>query len=175
MVETKVLFDNKKMRLELQIADGFAKLCFSGVIDEDVNFSLILDKVAELGATLKMLQFDLGRIERMNSCGVREWLLLMERMPVSTPREFVNVAQVFVEQANMIPSMFGKKGTRVLSFQAPYQCSQCNQERSIEIRPHQVKYNQQTPIAPEYKCDTCGKKLDFDWLEDEYFSFLKRL
>src|SRR4051794_39383264 len=114
-----VLDETGKVRLELE-ADGDAALIRPvGVIDEDVNFSVIIQTLSQMQPPVKRLQFDMGHVSRMNSCGVREWILLMERISAATPIAFLNVNELFIEQANMIPGMFGKKGS-VLSFMSPY-------------------------------------------------------
>ena len=175
MSTTSVLAENGKIRLEMEISGGIVTIRPVGVIDEDTNFSVILSFITELGASMQLLQFDLGHVSRMNSCGVREWLLLMERLGSQTAYRFVNVSELIVEQANMIPNMFGRKGTQVLSFQAPYHCGNCDNDVAVLIEPKQIIYEGARPVPPKLTCRKCAGTLEFGWLEEEYFAFLKRI
>jgi hypothetical protein len=176
MANIITLSDNGKMRLEMEIVSGRVQLRPIGIIDEDVNFSVVLGLVPKLNPNDKVLRFDMGRISRMNSCGIREWLLLMEHLAAPSVRcEFVNVNQLFIEQANMIPTMFGRKGSAVLTCQAPYNCPECNIVVMRTFEPDQVTSESEEPRAPDCKCDKCGGELEFDWLEEEYFGFITRL
>src|SRR3954468_24709622 len=115
MSKKVVLNENSKMRLEMEVEGSRGLVRPVGVVDEDVNFGLILSVMGHLGVALTHLKFDLSMIQRMNSCGVREWLLLLEKIPSGIECGFENVNELIVEQANMIPGILGRKGMRVIS------------------------------------------------------------
>lgn len=174
MAETMILAQNTKTRLELDVLGKMATFRPVGIVDEDINFSVILSTISQLGVASHEFRFDLGQIDRINSCGVREWLLLMEKLPAGMRYSFLNVNELMVEQANMISGILGRAGTPVLSFMAPYHCDKCNKDIAVSLEPKQVQYVDDSPAAPKMSCPTCGTPLKFDWLEDEYFAFVKR-
>lgn len=173
MAETIMLAQSPKMRLEFEIAGKMATFRPVGVVDEECNFSVVLTKIEQMGPANFEFRFDLGHIQRINSIGIKEWLLLMERMPPVARYSFVNVSELMVEQANMISGIFGRPGTPVHNFQAPYHCDTCNKDLVIMLEPKQVTYVDGSPVAPRMTCPTCAAPLTFDWLEDEYFAFVK--
>lgn len=172
MAHTSVISESAKMKLEVDTEGDAITFRPSGTLDEDVNFSIVLESINKMSAVLKSIRFDLGHVRRMNSCGVREWILLMERMPAAFPLTFLNVNELMVEQATMLPGIFGKRGAQVLSFHVPYHCASCNSDVSVVIEPKDVRRDDGSPHAPEKKCSKCGGNLDFDGIEEEYFDFL---
>lgn len=175
MSSAHALYETSKLRLEME-TDGVSVIVRPvGTIDEDVNFSVVLDSLSRLGSALKLIQFDMSMITQMNSCGVREWLLFMERLPQNVRVVFLNANEIFIEQANMISNVLGKKGTQLVEFQAPYHCSQCNADYVMLIKPSQVKFEDGIPQPPAFKCAKCSTALNFDSIEEEYFGFIKRL
>jgi hypothetical protein len=174
MSKKVVLSENSKMRLEMEVEGTNGVVRPVGIVDEDVNFGVILSVMSQLGMPLKALKFDLGQVSRMNSCGVREWLILIEKLPEGVECGFENVNELLVEQANMIPGILGRRGMKVISFQAPYFCETCSADVPMLIEPSQVAINDGIPQAPPFKCPKCSNPLQFDWLEEEYFAFLRR-
>lgn len=166
------LAENKKLRFEIENNAGTTIIRPVGTIDEEVNFAPVTDAIKKIGEA--PIQFDLGQVNRINSCGVREWISFMNILaPLKINYSFMNVNELFVEQANMITNLFGKKKPKVLSFKAPYYCSKCQKDVSVLVRSEQILLEKDTIVAPENSCPTCKSKLEFDWPEEQYFSFLK--
>ena len=177
MAELTVLSKNDKTLLEMGLRAPLAVVRVAGVIDEDINFSVVAGMLKELGPSVQGIRFDLGEVTRMNSCGVREWLLLLERLPQAMKIIFSAVPEHFIEQANMIPNVFGRKTNHVETFFAPYHCSTCGRDQSCMLEPAGVTFSPTGDVlkAPALKCEKCGGILAFDWVEEEYFAFLKRV
>ncbi|MCM2323822.1 MAG: hypothetical protein NDJ90_11235 [Oligoflexia bacterium] len=174
MATLTILDENQKLRIEMEREAAEAVIRPVGIIDEDMNSSVITQAITA-SPPVQQLTLDLGHVSRMNSCGVREWILLMERLSTHPSCKIVNANELFVEQANMIPGIFGKKGVKVLSFQAPYRCGACARDIVKVLTPEQVPVVDGQPHAPQYTCEKCSKPLEFDWAEDEYFAFVRRL
>src|SRR5436853_73230 len=102
------LVSTEKMKLELDVSGPSAAIRPIGVIDEDINFGVVLQAISGLGVPIQNLTFDLGNITRINTCGVRAWLLLVERLPKKIDCIFINVNELMIVQANMIPAFLGK-------------------------------------------------------------------
>src|SRR4051794_38940483 len=122
------IVETHKFFLEVDWIDGLARMRPAGTIDEDVNFGAALEWIAQNCPDVARVEFDMGGVRSINSCGVREWLLFVERLGNRVVSVFENVSEVFVEQANMISNMFGRRTNEVRTFQAPYHCEACNRE-----------------------------------------------
>lgn len=174
---TEVLHESAKIRLELDTQGDMVTIRPMGVIDEDSQLPLILQTLQQMKPLLKSIRFDLAHVRRMNSCGIREWILLMERIGTLAPVSFENLSEVFIEQANMLPGVFGKNGGRqgapvVHSLQIPYHCRSCSKDFSYRFQVEELPRRNGRHGAPARSCPDCSGALDFDWIEDEYFTFL---
>ncbi|MCX6105164.1 MAG: hypothetical protein NTY08_04940 [Proteobacteria bacterium] len=114
------------------------------------------------------ITFVLEDIATFNSCGIREWIYLVRDISELGALKFTKCSVAMIDQINMVPDSIGK-GT-VDSFFAPYYCN-CGGEvnRLINVGdclPLLLRKN-----APEFKCEECGNKLEFDALEESYFLF----
>jgi hypothetical protein len=173
MTEPLVVTTASSARVEISVEDdGTCVVRPVGVINEDINFSPVLKHLTELNASNLRVKFDLGSIERMNSCGVREWLMFVERLPSTCEKSFVNVNEVWVDLANIVPGLLGKGASRVRSFKAPYFCERCKEVKQCLLIPADVAHEEGRAKAPARKCEKCGSALLFESLEEEYFRFL---
>ena len=135
---------------------------FNGVIDEDARFEEIL------AGEYKEYQFDFEKLSLINSCGIREWTRFIKRLPPQSSVFYVNCPTEVIEQINMIVD-FVNKGSTIKTFYAPYYCPYCQSEKKVLLVGNQVVDKK----APAKQCEQCGGQLEFDALEEQYFSFLK--
>lgn len=84
------------LQLETQILDNKVEVKFSGQIDEDATFEKIHNIKQEVYI------FDLEGVSLINSCGVREWINFLEKLPEDADITYKNVPQIVVEQINMV-------------------------------------------------------------------------
>ncbi len=140
----------------------------AGVIDEDNELSSLADKLA--GATTVI---DLSEIERINSCGVRDWVNWLGRVEKAGAKPvLVECSPAIVAQINLVNNFTG--AGVVKSFYAPYFCPNCDLEKVLLVETRDMvgsngsgKYK-----APTCRCDECDGVMDFDDMEDSYFAFL---
>lgn len=144
---------------------------FVGSIDEDTNLDEVLRSLPHVSPS-QLLDLDLADLERINSIGVREWILFLEKLSQLSPFQFSQVSQAFIEIANSVPTILGKKGTPVLRFAAPYHCPKCSRDEVRVFTKAQIKKTGTTYQFPTELCTQCKQPLDFDALEEEYFHFL---
>lgn len=148
-----------------QTADvTFLKL--SGVVDEDNE----LGAAAERLTTPKVV-IDLSEIERINSCGVRDWVNWLGKVEKGGVEKtvFIHCSPSIVAQINLVSNFTGN-GV-VQSFYAPYFCPNCEREKVDLVETRDVAGR--TPFkAPVCRCDECDGVMDFDDMEDSYFAFL---
>jgi hypothetical protein len=125
--------------------------------------------------TAETINFELSGIENFNSCGIREWIYLIKDFTKLGKLVFQRCSVTMIDQINMVPDSIGS--ATIDSFFAPYYCQteDCSQEvnRIVQVADH--IQNLIDKVAPEFQCETCGKPLDFDALEDSYFLFLKSI
>lgn len=114
--------------------------------------------------------FNLEEVKNFNSIGLREWIFLLKDVSALGTLVFRNCSVTIIDQINMVPDSLGK-GT-VESFFAPYYCSHCD-VKAVDrlIKVADSKNDISARHAPAFKCDSCSQDLEFDALEESYFSF----
>jgi anti-anti-sigma regulatory factor len=155
-----------KFRSDLTNRDGVTTLKVAGVIDEDNELASLEGKLGG-GATV----LDLAEIERINSCGVRDWVNWLGRIEKQGARlVFVNCSPQIVSQLNLVHN-FTANGI-VKSFYAPYFCARCKKEKLLRLEARDLAKSAPIAKAPLCRCDECDGAMDFDELEESYFAFL---
>lgn len=140
----------------------FIKL--SGVIDEDNELTDLTDKIP--GGTAVI---DLGEVERINSCGVRDWVNWLGKVESSkTDVVLVECSPAIVAQINLVNNFTG--GGVVKSFYVPYFCPECDEEKVLLCEAADMGPPPHEP--PTCRCDECDLVMDFDDMPDSYFAFL---
>ncbi len=134
----------------------------TGSIDEDSGFAAL---AKELSAATT-IRFDLAGIRRINSCGVREWVNFVRSLTAPHRIEIERCSPVVVSQMNMISNFVGT--ARVLSVQASFVCEKCDHEESVLLNVEKG----QRPALGVVVCPRCGVAMEFDDVEESYFSFL---
>ena len=152
----------KRLSLSKQILQDELIVGFQGSIDEDADFKELL------GLEQKNITFDFNQVNMINSCGIREWIKFIEKIPEKSTMTYTNCPQIIIEQINMVHG-FIRKGATIQSFYAPYYCEKCGKESKIHLQADQVKNRK----APKADCPHCGTEgMDFDAIEGQYFSFI---
>lgn len=158
--KTTVQFHN----LSIEIDDSPKAVHYTIVGEIDENFRQ--KEVPRLGR--EKIHLHLKEVGNFNSCGIREWIQLINDLSRLGSLSFHECSVSAIDQINMVPSSLG--GGTVVSFFAPYYC-QCGQEHTklIEVPQHESTLRQLR--APQFNC-SCGRTLEFDALEESYFQFL---
>lgn len=152
----------KRLTINKQIHQDELHVELIGAIDEDADFKELT------GLEQKDVSFDFGQVIMINSCGIREWIRFLEKIPPRTTIIYENCPQIIIEQINMVHGFF-RPGAVISSFYAPYFCESCHKEAKIHLKSEQVKNRK----APKVECPHCGKEeMEFDAIEAQYFAFL---
>ena len=154
----------KRLTINKQILQDELNVELIGSIDEDADFKELM------GLEQKTISFDFDKVSMINSCGIREWIKFIEKIPESTHIVYNNCPQIIIEQINMVHGFF-RKGASINSFYAPYFCEKCSKENKVHLKADQVKNRK----APKMDCPKCGEEMDFDAIEAQYFSFLGKV
>jgi anti-anti-sigma regulatory factor len=141
---------------------SFVKL--SGVIDEDNELTDLVDKIPAGTAVI-----DLGEVERINSCGVRDWVNWLSKIESnSSDVVLVECSPAIVAQINLVNNFTGNGVVK--SFYVPYFCPECDEEKVLLCEASDMGPPPHEP--PTCRCDECDLVMDFDDMPDSYFAFL---
>lgn len=141
---------------------SFVKL--GGVIDEDNELSDLVDKIPAGTAVI-----DLGEVERINSCGVRDWVNWLSKLEHNGTRSvLVECSPAIVAQINLVNNFTGNGVVK--SFYVPYFCPECDEEKVLLVEAADMGPPPHEP--PTCRCDECDLVMDFDDMPDSYFAFL---
>jgi anti-anti-sigma regulatory factor len=156
---------NPKFQASVQTREDVTYVKLSGVIDEDNELGTLADKLS--GGTAVI---DVSEIERINSCGVRDWVNWLGRAEKGGARiVMVECSPAIVAQINLVNNFTGNGVVK--SFYAPYFCPNCDLEKVLLVETRDV-FGQNPFKAPSCRCDECDGPMDFDDMEDSYFAFL---
>ena len=136
-----------------------------GQVTEDTS---LLEVLSECQG--KPVIVDSSRLERINSCGVRDWVRWVKGLE-DRGNQLVHVrcSPVVVAQINMISNFMGKG--QVVSFLAPYLCPDCGHEH---LEPMETSGMKEPYAVPDLECPSCKSTMEFDELPESYFEFSKR-
>jgi anti-anti-sigma regulatory factor len=141
---------------------NFVKL--AGVIDEDNELTELTEKIQASTVII-----DLGEIERINSCGVRDWVNWLGKVEnKNTEVVLVECSPAIVAQINLVNNFTGSGVVK--SFYVPYFCPECDEEKVLLCEAADLGPPPHEP--PTCRCDECDLVMDFDDMPDSYFAFL---
>jgi ABC-type transporter Mla MlaB component len=152
----------KSLEIDITPCDGGNLFKMSGEINED----LIVDELVDFKA--EIIKVDFQNVKMINSCGVREWIKLVEALANQGSKvEYHNCPQIVIQQVNMVTGFIPDAG-QVVTFYAPYFCDECEHEEKLLLTSTELEGRQ----APEHKCGNCGATSEIDAMEDVYLNFI---
>jgi anti-anti-sigma regulatory factor len=153
-----------KFNASIQNRDDVSYVKLAGVIDEDNELATLVDRIPRGTAVI-----DLGEIERINSCGVRDWVNWLSRLESQGTRMvLVECSPAIVAQINLVNNFTGNGVVK--SFFVPYFCPECDEEKVLLVETSEMGPPPHEP--PMCRCDECDLVMDFDDMPDSYFAFL---
>lgn len=161
----------KKFRATLKYGDDYSFLKISGVIDEDNTLQEITSKIQG-----KYLVIHLSEVERINSCGVRDWVNWLSEIEKKNHEVvLLECSPSIVSQINLVNNFTGHG--KVINFFAPYYCQECDLEKVKLIEVDAFK-KAAKPTAPPFHWEGCDKvqcHMEFDDIEESYFAFVQEI
>lgn len=136
-----------------------------GVLDEDFIFSKYPLSEAE------EVEFYLGKLKNINSCGIREWINWMGTIK-SVKIKLIECPKVIVDQINMVQG-FISKNTVIESFYVPYFNEEAGTEKNVLFSLGK-EYTNSELNYPKEITDESGRSMELDVIESKYFKFLKK-
>jgi anti-anti-sigma regulatory factor len=155
---------NPKFHAAVHQREDMTYVKLGGVIDEDNELGDLTERIPAGTAVI-----DLAEIERINSCGVRDWVNWLTKIERGGGRVvLVECSPSIVSQINLVNNFTGTGVVK--SFYAPYYCPNCDREKVLLIEASEM--GPPPHRAPTCRCDECDGVMDFDDMEDSYFAFL---
>src|SRR5688500_6398540 len=155
---------SQKLQAAVHHRDDISYVKLTGVIDEDNELADLVDKIPPGTAVI-----DLGEIERINSCGVRDWVNWLGKLEANTTKVvLVECSPAIVAQINLVNNFTGNGVVK--SFYVPYFCPECDEEKVLLCEAADLGPPPHEP--PTCRCDECDLVMDFDDMPDSYFAFL---
>ena len=155
---------NQKFQAAVQHRGEVSIVKLGGVIDEDNELADLVEKIPTGTAVI-----DLGEIERINSCGVRDWVNWLSKLEHNGTRSvLVECSPAIVAQINLVNNFTGNGVVK--SFYVPYFCPECDEEKVLLVEASDMGPPPHEP--PTCRCDECDLVMDFDDMPDSYFAFL---
>ena len=155
---------SQKFQASVQHRGDVSYVKLGGVIDEDNELNDLVDKIPAGTAVI-----DLGEIERINSCGVRDWVNWLSKLESNGTRSIlVECSPAIVAQINLVNNFTGNGVVK--SFYVPYFCPECDEEKVLLVEASDMGAPPHEP--PTCRCDECDLVMDFDDMPDSYFAFL---
>jgi anti-anti-sigma regulatory factor len=156
---------NPKFQATVHNREDVTYVKLSGVIDEDNELASLSEKIGTGTAVI-----DVSEIERINSCGVRDWVNWLGKVEKNGAKVIlVECSPAIVAQINLVNNFTGQGVVK--SFYAPYFCPNCDLEKVLLVETRDVAGT--SPFkAPSCRCDECDGPMDFDDMEESYFAFL---
>lgn len=155
---------SQKFQAQVQHRGDVSYVKLAGVIDEDNELGELVDRIPSGTAVI-----DLGEIERINSCGVRDWVNWLSKLEYNGTRSvLVECSPAIVAQINLVNNFTGNGVVK--SFYVPYFCPECDEEKVLLVEAADMGPPPHEP--PTCRCDECDLVMDFDDMADSYFAFL---
>ena len=153
-----------EMEISIRQEQDFVSVKLAGAINEDNDLAEHLDRIAG-----SVVVVDLSDVERINSCGVRDWVNWIHALEAKGAEMFfLECSPSIVAQINLVNNFTGHG--RIKSLYLPYYCESCNQEHSVLYEAEDLATPE--PLPPASRCSGCEKFMDFDDMPDAYFAFL---
>ena len=153
-----------KLHATIQRNEAGQSVKLAGVIDEDNRLVELADKVSTGRALI-----DLGDVERINSCGTRDWVNWIAQLETRGIQPvLVECSPAIVAQLNLVKNFAGN--AIVKSFYVPYHCPECDEEKVLLVEVADLGPPPHEP--PTCRCDECETMMDFDDMPSVYFAFL---
>lgn len=120
---------------------------------------------------------NMEKVTFINSIGVKNWITWVLKIPHRCKVRLEKCPFVITNQVNIVQG-FLPRNSQIESFNAPYICDSCGQEKYFMLSLGK-EYEYATATSPkavnlpeEVSCSKCGDFMEPDFLVEKTFSFL---
>ena len=148
----------------MKISRKGGQVFLAGVIDENADFSQLLQEQAPLS-------IDFSKVERINSIGIRSWMMFMTRWG-DKPLNYHECPVIIADQLAVTPALRGikKRAAMIMSAYMSFDCSKCRHQEDILVTYDQVQ-PQLKPGVADPKCPDCGSTMSL--INEDQFSIFE--
>lgn len=154
---------SEKIKFDVQNNGNVSTVLIQGAIDEDFTTSFLQDVTGE------SIVFDFQNLTLINSCGIREWIRLIENLN-GKQITYSKCPKILIDQVNMVEGFFPDY-CKIDTFYAPYYSEDKDEEVDVLLNVSEVGDDLK---APSRKDESSQEELEFDDIEAQYFAFIKR-
>lgn len=144
--------------------DGTSHYQLEGVINEEAVLSF-MSEIPEGPVVINT-----KNVERINSCGVREWIQALKTVPEGAQISYEECSAAFLDQVNMISNFIGNG--KIKSIYIPYVCESCDAKQDKLIDLDECLQDDELEL-PELSCSDCDEDMELGDDPDQLFSFLE--
>ena len=154
----------EKLRATVESEGDTSVVKLVGFLDEENKLKRLVEKIPAGTAMI-----DLAGVERINSLGIRDWVNWMAALEANGTRPvLVSCSPAIVAQINLVKNFTGHGAVK--SFQVPYHCRECDEDRVIVVETSDMSSPDVPP--PSVRCKSCERDMDVDEMPESYFAFL---
>lgn len=128
---------------------------------------------------LTQVNIDFSEMTYINSVGVKNWMLWVHKVPASSQILLYRCPFVIINQS-VIVTGFLPSNVFLMSFQAPYYCDSCHEEKyHLLERGRDYEYpvgggDPRLSVAEEIPCPRCHGIMEPDFVFEKTFLFLRK-
>jgi anti-anti-sigma regulatory factor len=154
----------EKLRATVESEGDTSVVKLVGFLDEENKLKRLVEKIPAGTAMI-----DLAGVERINSNGIRDWVNWMSALERNGTRPvLVSCSPAIVAQINLVKNFTGHGAVK--SFQVPYHCRECDEDKVILVETSEMSSPGAPP--PTVRCESCDRDMDVDEMPESYFAFL---
>lgn len=159
----------QKLRARIGRGDGFTAVRLDGILDEHNGLAQL---TTALGAGEHLL-IDLGGVKRINSVGVRDWVLWLRALRGRWKElTLFDCPPPVMNEVNFVKNF--AEGARITTFGAPLFCGLCQKEETRVLDAYALKAAPRREL-PSFACGKSGCQNALDDDEEGYLGFLAGL
>jgi hypothetical protein len=117
---------------------------------------------------LTEINFDFSDLKKINSLGLRSFIVFLKSIPASTKITYHHCSPHFVHMLNIVDGLL-PTNVEIKSLVIPYFCPTCQNDYNFEISAP----FQKSILNEERHCPEDQAKLEFFYSENTFFKFLK--
>lgn len=141
------------------------RITIVGPINEEAEIHL--SKVVENVGKNCIINF--AQVTFINSLGVRAWINFIRELGNGRKIVFEECTPEIVNQINMIPNFKGN--AEIKSVYGTYYCDECGHQQNYLFENGKTLPQSEDINLPDIKCEKCGADMEFEEVEDAFFSF----
>jgi hypothetical protein len=154
--------------MKIQTEGRVTKVSLGDVIDEKLDGPALAEAIA--GA--EVVIFDLDRVKRITSLGIKGWIGFLKLLPDSLYYCFVRCRPNIVTQFNCVDGFEGRG--ELVSLYLPYACPRCGERHELLVDVAAEKDRLAKFLGPPLQCSRCQVEEEIEDVPEVYLAFASK-